>query len=134
MTKFFVTGGTGYIGGDALRTFTKAHPEWDITALVRNEEKGAKLKRAFPDIQLVTGELDSADVIEEQARKADVVCREIFSFLVVICLHARLIGAFRLCPCRTRRVGGGNGKRIEGSRSHQTWLFHPYIRHRSPLG
>ena len=75
MTKFFVTGATGYIGGDALQTFTKAHPEWEISALVRNEEKGAKLKRAMPDIRLVTGELDSADVIEREAKKADVVCR-----------------------------------------------------------
>ena len=75
MTKFFVTGATGYIGGDALHTFTRAHPEWQISALVRNEEKGAKLKRAFPDIRIVTGELDSAEIIEDETRKADVVCR-----------------------------------------------------------
>lgn len=76
MVKFFVTGGTGYIGGDVLSVFTQAHPEWDIAVLVRNQEKGAKLKAAFPNVRLVTGELDSADVIEIESTKADVVCRK----------------------------------------------------------
>ena len=75
MPKFFVTGATGFIGGDALYAFHEAHPEWDIAALVRNVEKGAKLKQAFPNVRLVTGELESADVLEMEAQKADVVIR-----------------------------------------------------------
>lgn len=75
MVKIFVTGGTGYIGGDAIHTFTKNHPEWEIAALVRSPDKGSKLKLAYPNVRLVTGELDSGKVIEEEASKADIVCR-----------------------------------------------------------
>jgi nucleoside-diphosphate-sugar epimerase len=67
------TGVTGYIGGDALYVFQKAHPEWEITCLVRNSDKGAKVAAQYPKIRLVYGELDSADLIAEEAKKADIV-------------------------------------------------------------
>ncbi|KAK4982202.1 hypothetical protein LTR50_007807 [Elasticomyces elasticus] len=74
MTKLFATGCTGYIGGDALYAIAHAHPEYDITCLVRNSDKGAVIAAEYPKIRLVYGDLDSSELLEEEARKADVVC------------------------------------------------------------
>ncbi|KAK4546501.1 hypothetical protein LTR36_001718 [Oleoguttula mirabilis] len=74
MTKIFATGATGYIGGDALYTIVNAHPEYDITCLVRNSDKGALVATYYPKIKLVYGDLDSTELLEEEAKKADIVC------------------------------------------------------------
>ncbi|KAH0162491.1 hypothetical protein KCU67_g5923, partial [Aureobasidium melanogenum] len=73
--KLFVTGATGYIGGDALHVIVQAHPdEYEITALVRNTDKGAQVAAEYPKVKLVYGDLDSSDLLEEESKKADVVC------------------------------------------------------------
>lgn len=64
---------TGYIGGDALYHITQAHPEYEFTALVRNADKGAKVAQQYSKVKLVYGDLDSVDLIQEEAKKADVV-------------------------------------------------------------
>lgn len=69
-------GATGYIGGDALYAIANAHPEYDITALVRSSEKGALVASEYPKIKLVYGDNESADVIKEEVYKADVVLRK----------------------------------------------------------
>ena len=79
MTKIFVTGATGYIGGDALEAIVNAHPEYDITCLVRNSDKGAQVAKQFPKVKLVYGDLDSGDVIEEESKKADIVLSKLNS-------------------------------------------------------
>lgn len=71
--KIFLTGATGYIGGDALYALYNKHPEYEIAALVRSEEKGKPVKNAFPNVRLVVGDLDSSKLLEEEAAKADVV-------------------------------------------------------------
>jgi hypothetical protein len=71
----FRTGSTGYIGGDALYAIVKAHPEYEITALVRNPDKGAQVAVDYPKVKLVYGDLDSSDLLEEESKKADIVCR-----------------------------------------------------------
>ena len=76
MTKLFVTGATGYIGGDALYAIATARPEYEITALVRNTDKGAKVAAQFASVKLVYGDLDSNALIEDESRAADIVCRE----------------------------------------------------------
>lgn len=76
MTKVFATGVTGYIGGDALFAIAKAHPEYDITCLVRNSDKGAQVASQFSTVKLVYGDLDKVDVIEEESKKADIVLSE----------------------------------------------------------
>jgi hypothetical protein len=43
--------------------------------LVRNSDKGALVAADYPKIRLVYGDLDSADVLEEEASKADIVLR-----------------------------------------------------------
>ncbi|KKY16334.1 putative nad-dependent epimerase dehydratase [Diplodia seriata] len=74
MTKIFALGATGYIGGDALHAISKAHPEFEWTCLVRNSDKGALVAKQYPKARLVYGDLDSSDLIAEEAAKADVVC------------------------------------------------------------
>ncbi|CAI6035800.1 unnamed protein product [Clonostachys chloroleuca] len=74
MTKIFVTGATGYVGGDSLYTLVKEHPDYEITALVRNKEKGHVITSRYPSIGLVYGTLDDVELLAEQASKADVTC------------------------------------------------------------
>lgn len=74
MTKVFALGVTGYIGGDALYAISKAHPEYEWTCLVRNSDKGALVAKQYPKVRLVYGDLDSSEIIAEEAEKADIVC------------------------------------------------------------
>ncbi|KAF4986468.1 hypothetical protein FDECE_15937 [Fusarium decemcellulare] len=74
MTKIFVTGATGYVGGDALYTLLREHPEYEITALVRSKEKGDVVTSQYPSIQLVYGDLDDSTLLVEQVSKADITC------------------------------------------------------------
>ncbi|KAI8652481.1 NAD(P)-bd-dom domain-containing protein [Fusarium keratoplasticum] len=74
MTKIFLTGATGYIGGDGLHTLVKAHPEYEITALVRNKEKGDLVASQYPSVKLVYGDLDDFELLAEQVSKADITC------------------------------------------------------------
>lgn len=71
--KVFITGATGYIGGDGLYEIVEAHPDWEITCCVRNSDKGAKIASKYAKVKLVYGDLDAVDVIEEEASKADIV-------------------------------------------------------------
>lgn len=69
------TGATGYIGGDGLFAVAQAHPDWEITALVRSKEKGAHVIKQHPSVKLVYGDLDSAELLEQEAAKADIIYR-----------------------------------------------------------
>ncbi|KAK2025303.1 NAD(P)-binding protein [Colletotrichum zoysiae] len=71
--KIFHTGVTGYIGGDAFYALYEKHPEHEYTLLVRNEERAAPVKKAYPKVRIVIGSLNDADVIEKEAAAADVV-------------------------------------------------------------
>lgn len=71
--KLFVTGSTGYIGGDALHEIVQKHPEYEIVSLVRNSDQGALVASQFEKIRLVYGDLDSIELLELEARKADIV-------------------------------------------------------------
>ncbi|KAJ3530363.1 hypothetical protein NM208_g9357 [Fusarium decemcellulare] len=74
MTKIFVTGATGYVGGDALYTLVREHPEYEITALVRSKEKGDVVTSQYPSIRLVYGDLDDSALLADQVSKADITC------------------------------------------------------------
>lgn len=67
---------TGYIGGDGLYAIANAHPDWELSALVRNKDKAAQLTSKYPNIRVVRGDLDSANIIEEEVKDADIVFRE----------------------------------------------------------
>lgn len=68
------TGATGYIGGDALHALYKAHPEYQISALVRDPAKSADVfAKEYPNVRIVQGSLDDGDLVADEAAKADVV-------------------------------------------------------------
>lgn len=73
MPKLFITGATGYIGGEVLYALTHAFPSLSITALVRNSTKGATVASQYPKIRLVYGDLSSAELIAAEAQAADIV-------------------------------------------------------------
>ncbi|KAF3906450.1 hypothetical protein ABW20_dc0105805 [Dactylellina cionopaga] len=66
---------TGYIGGTTAATLIQKHPEYELTALVRNSEQVEQVKSAFPDVNTVLGDLDSLDIIKAESAKADIVFR-----------------------------------------------------------
>lgn len=67
---------TGYIGGDGLYAIANAHPDWELSALVRNKDKAAQLTSKYPNIRVVHGDLDSSDIIEKEVKNADIVFRK----------------------------------------------------------
>lgn len=73
MTKLFITGATGYIGGDVLYAVANTYPDLEITALVRNSDKGAQVASQYPKIRLVYGDLDSSELLTTEASHANVV-------------------------------------------------------------
>ncbi|KAH8692125.1 hypothetical protein BGW36DRAFT_387047 [Talaromyces proteolyticus] len=73
MSRIFITGVTGYIGGDVLYGLTKAQAASSIVALVRNEAQAAFIAEQYPAVKPLIGNLDSVSEIEEQASQADVV-------------------------------------------------------------
>ena len=74
MTKIFATGVTGYLGGDAVHAILAAHPEYEVTSLVRDKTKGAQVAEAHPSIRIVYGDLDDSTLLEEEAANTDIVC------------------------------------------------------------
>lgn len=73
MTKLFITGATGYIGGDVLYAVANTYPDLEITALVRNSDKGAQVASQYPKVRLVYGDLDSSELLTTEASHANVV-------------------------------------------------------------
>ncbi|GLB09469.1 hypothetical protein AtubIFM57258_005391 [Aspergillus tubingensis] len=73
MAKIFLTGASGYIGGDVLYALKSALPTCQYTVLLRDEAKAQKLSQAYPDVQIVLGDLDASSTLEQQAREADIV-------------------------------------------------------------
>uniref|UniRef100_A0A060T6G6 ARAD1B15664p n=1 Tax=Blastobotrys adeninivorans TaxID=409370 RepID=A0A060T6G6_BLAAD len=71
--KVFLTGATGFIGGDFLASALKAHSDWQWSCLVRSEEKGKKVAALSPQISLCYGTIDDINLIEEEASNADIV-------------------------------------------------------------
>ncbi|KAK4243335.1 hypothetical protein C7999DRAFT_36337 [Corynascus novoguineensis] len=65
---------TGYIGGDAVYAILEAHPEYEISCLVRDEAKGALVSEAQPSLRIVYGDLDDGDLLEEEAANTDIIC------------------------------------------------------------
>lgn len=45
--------------------------------MLRDKEKAQKVSNAYPKVRVVSGDLDSAALLEEEARKADIVIRKL---------------------------------------------------------
>ncbi|CAI7598251.1 unnamed protein product [Penicillium pancosmium] len=73
MTKVFLTGATGYIGGDALATIVAQHPEFTYSVLVRDSDKAEQVKTQYPNVQIVLGNLDDSSILERESAAADIV-------------------------------------------------------------
>ncbi|KAK1145262.1 hypothetical protein N8T08_004415 [Aspergillus melleus] len=71
--RIFITGATGYIGGDVLYALTEAFRSSKIMALARNENRAALISKKFPTVTPVIGDLDSTTQITNEAAEADVV-------------------------------------------------------------
>ncbi|KAG7424221.1 hypothetical protein NW756_012242 [Fusarium oxysporum] len=72
-SKLFITGATGYIGGDFLYEAYHTRPTWEISALARSEVAASSLQEKYPRIRIVRGDLDSADLLRDEAQRADIV-------------------------------------------------------------
>ncbi|KAL9128533.1 MAG: hypothetical protein Q9217_002798 [Psora testacea] len=62
-----------YIGGDVLYELTHAHPDFEYTCLVRNSDKGSQVASQYAKARLVYGGLDDVKILEDEAKKADIV-------------------------------------------------------------
>ncbi|KAF9580741.1 hypothetical protein BGW38_002484 [Lunasporangiospora selenospora] len=74
-TKVFVTGITGYIGGTTLDLLLKkesTNTKYEFRALVRSPERAEQDIRPL-GIEPVIGSLDDVDIIQREAKNADVV-------------------------------------------------------------
>ena len=59
-----------------LHTLVTAHPDYDITVLLRKTPDG--FTSAYPNVKIVKGDYDSAEILSEQASKADIVVRTFY--------------------------------------------------------
>ncbi|KAH9859851.1 hypothetical protein IAQ61_011633 [Plenodomus lingam] len=91
MNRLFLLGATGYVGGDALHVIANACPDLEITALVRNSDKGATVAAQYPKVRLVYGDLDNADLLKKEASHADIVL-QIADCDHVACAEALIAG------------------------------------------
>ncbi|KAH6960344.1 hypothetical protein HG530_008182 [Fusarium avenaceum] len=73
MTSIFLTGASGYAGGQLLHQLVKSHPEYTIAALVRGAAAAETIARAYPKVRTVVGDLDDSELVEQEASKASVV-------------------------------------------------------------
>ncbi|KAE8356168.1 hypothetical protein BDV28DRAFT_127762 [Aspergillus coremiiformis] len=73
LPKVFLTGVTGYIGGDVFYAIHRAHPNWQYSVLVRSKDKAAQVASKYPNVRIVDGDLNSANIIEEEVKNADIV-------------------------------------------------------------
>ncbi|KAK7216184.1 hypothetical protein V2G26_004187 [Clonostachys chloroleuca] len=71
--KVFLTGASGFIGGDALYAVHKAQPDWEFSVLIRDKQKAKQIQEAYPDVKIVFGSLDDAEIIRNAASTADIV-------------------------------------------------------------
>lgn len=79
-TKIFITGITGYIGGDTFYRLHENNPnsDFEFSALIRSNEKAQQVRAKYPHVRTVIGDLDDADKITKEAAWADVVIRMFF--------------------------------------------------------
>ncbi|KAK1238859.1 hypothetical protein MKX08_005920 [Trichoderma sp. CBMAI-0020] len=77
--KLFITGATGYIGGSVLSKIVETHPEFQITALMRNATSDFTAR--YPNVSVVQGTFDDFEVIETAAQDAEIVIRKPLTLL-----------------------------------------------------
>lgn len=83
--RIFVTGVSGYVGGNIVGRLLKKHPEWHVTVLVRNDEQKKVVLDRWPQLEAVIGDLDNSSLMIKEGSKADVVLREYLFDIAVQC-------------------------------------------------
>ncbi|CAG9993991.1 unnamed protein product [Clonostachys byssicola] len=86
------TGASGYIGGDLLYLIAKRHPEYGVTALVRNDTHIETINQVLNNVQVVQGTLDDEDILEREATEADIVLTSSSHVKSVQSIHRGLLG------------------------------------------
>jgi N-acetyl-gamma-glutamylphosphate reductase len=71
----------GYVGGAALDHVYRAHPDYEYTLLVRDEQRGQPIKAQYPTAKFVYGTLENSDVVRDAAAAADIVIRTCTPFM-----------------------------------------------------
>lgn len=71
--RVFVTGAAGFVGGTTVGALLKAHPDYEVVALVRDPTQAATIKKAWPNVETVIGTLDDDEILAKQGSKADAV-------------------------------------------------------------
>lgn len=77
-SRVFILGSTGYVGGELLVAIFNEQLPVEVVCLVREEEQGRRIQRRWSSVEVVIGDLDSDEVLQREAAKADVVIRECF--------------------------------------------------------
>ncbi|KAF5009414.1 hypothetical protein FDECE_4346 [Fusarium decemcellulare] len=73
MTKIFLTGTSGYIGGQVLYDLVAGHPEYEITTVVRSSASAKRIEEAYPKVRVLQGDFDDVELIEREASQANIV-------------------------------------------------------------
>lgn len=53
------------------------YPEIILRVLSRDEQKGNHIKEQYPAVQLVSGDLNDVDLLQEESANADIIIREL---------------------------------------------------------
>ncbi|KAK3626054.1 hypothetical protein LTR56_020067 [Elasticomyces elasticus] len=69
--KIFLTGGSGYVGGSVLHTIARAHPEYEISVLLRRVPEA--FSSTYPDVKIIKGNYDDFSTIAAGAEAANLV-------------------------------------------------------------
>ncbi|KAJ5171697.1 nucleoside-diphosphate-sugar epimerase [Penicillium capsulatum] len=76
MKVIFITGASGYIGGDILSQLIAKHPKHSYRLLVRNEQSQERILAAYPSVTIIPGSLEDLDVIARESAQADIIIRK----------------------------------------------------------
>lgn len=116
------TGATGYIGGSVLSKIVETHPEFQITALMRNATSDFTSK--YPNVSVVQGTFDDFEVIENAAQDAEIVIRR--PLILSICFSPAELASRcrRYWPSRLRK-----SNLVRAGQENVRKLPHPSNRH-----
>lgn len=71
--RVFLTGVTGFVGGSVLDSLYTAHPDIQITALIRKESDAEQLQSVYPNLRVIIGSISSLSLLKSNAAAADFV-------------------------------------------------------------
>ena len=83
--KVFLTGATGYIGGDALYQIHQRYPDFEYALLIRSEDKAKKVRSEYSKARIVIGGNDDIELLEREAAWADIVIRTYIAYIFDFC-------------------------------------------------